>query len=273
MSSYYQMVQAITSRYSDRIKGVTNDFCDYFHINQLWHNRVDNRGSLESISNHPAWTEYFASQKIYEKCPLLRHSKYVDEGITVLSDEEAEKCMSREIIDTFYDGKIRYNSNTWITMVKKTKTGTDQFGFFIDKKYLPLFINEISLVHLFTGKFRERLHSVFLKMADHKANLIDLMGSHFYKDRKEETFQSELKQQLLKQLGVNESVSLTEREKKVLKFVLQGYSASAIAPQIFLAKRTVEHMLERIKEKLNCNTKTILIQKARELESLGLLNE
>lgn len=271
MSSYFEMVQAITTRYSDKIKYATREFCDYFHVNQLWHNRVDNKGFLESISNHPAWTEYFAAEKLYKKCPLLRHSKYVKEGLTILNDVEAEKCVNDEMIRNFYQGKIKYNSNTWITIVKKTKSGSDQFGFFIDKKFLPLFINEIKLVHLFTGKFREKLHTVFSKIEDHKANIIEMMGAHFYKDGMAEILQEELKQKLLKQLGFDETITISEREIHVLKLVLEGYSASGIAPKVFLAKRTVEHLLERIKEKLSCKTKTEMIQKAREMEAIGVL--
>lgn len=271
MNSYLEMIQGISTRYSDKIKSVTDNFCGYFQIGQLWYNRVDNKGSLESLSNHPAWTEYFAAEKLYERCPLLRHSKYVKEGITVLNDKEAEACVSPQIIDTFYNGTVKYNANTWITIVKKTKSGSDQFGFFINKKYLPLFINEMQLVNLFTSRFRERLQLVFSKMESFQANLIEIMGSDFYKDQREETLEDELKQQLLKELGIDESVQLNTREIEIIKLVLQGFSASAIAPQVYLAKRTIEHMLERIKEKLCCDTKTELIQKAREMESLGVL--
>lgn len=271
MSSYLDMVHAITVKHSDKIKRETSHFCEYFHIAQLWHNRVDDRGYLQGISNHPSWTEYFASEKLYEKCHLLRHSKYVSEGMTILSDEEAKECVNQEIIDIFYDGTIQYNSNTWITLVHKNKSGTDQFGFFLNKNYLALFINEMRLVNLFTGKLRENLQPLYTKMEGYQANLVDIMGSYFYKNLEEETPSNELRQKLLGKLGLHEAFNLTSKEKQVIKLVLEGFSASAIAPQMFLAKRTIEHFLERIKEKLNCGSKTELIQKAREMEAAGIL--
>ena len=82
-----------------------------------------------------------------------------------------------------------------------------------------------------------------------------LVGANFFSEKK-----------FLKNLGIE--VSCSVREIEVMKLLLEGYSASQIGKEIFLSRRTIEHHLERIKDKLGCTSRAELIQKARELEAL-----
>lgn len=62
--------------------------------------------------------------------------------------------------------------------------------------------------------------------------------------------------------STNEYISLTAREKQVLKHYLQGSTAKNIAQKIFLSARTIESYIERIKVKLNIRTKEELFDLA-----------
>ncbi|KOO51825.1 response regulator transcription factor [Viridibacillus arvi] len=59
---------------------------------------------------------------------------------------------------------------------------------------------------------------------------------------------------------------LNEREKKILQFVVQGYTNSAIALEIDLTPRTVERNLSHIYHLLNVTTRTEAALMAKELK-------
>lgn len=62
---------------------------------------------------------------------------------------------------------------------------------------------------------------------------------------------------------------LSKRESACLFYLIRGKTAQEIASRLYISKRTVEKHLENIKNKLNCNKKSEVIEKA--LES-GLIN-
>ena len=73
--------------------------------------------------------------------------------------------------------------------------------------------------------------------------------------------------QIESQLQLNLLHSLTECEKKCLKFILQGYPYKYIANKLALSPRTIESHTMRIKIKLQCHSKTELMEKFNTLES------
>ena len=58
---------------------------------------------------------------------------------------------------------------------------------------------------------------------------------------------------------------LTKREKEVLFFIAKGKTAKAIGKAIDISPKTVACHMERIKKKLNCRTKSEVIDKAYHL--------
>ncbi len=80
------------------------------------------------------------------------------------------------------------------------------------------------------------------------------------------------RENFLEKLGLDIPKSLTQKELNVLKHLVSGKSASKIADQLLISSRTVEHLLERIKDKLDCSNKAELIQKIHNLDSFGYLN-
>ncbi len=68
---------------------------------------------------------------------------------------------------------------------------------------------------------------------------------------------------------VNHFLDLSARESEVMYFLLQGKSSATIAETLQLSKRTIQHYIENIKIKLDCNTTQQLI----ELGSFLGLNE
>jgi DNA-binding CsgD family transcriptional regulator len=69
----------------------------------------------------------------------------------------------------------------------------------------------------------------------------------------------------LHQLGLSDIRLLTPRELELLEYLAKGYPSSYIGEQLFLSKRTVENYISTIKEKLNCHSKSRLIERAQDL--------
>lgn len=55
-------------------------------------------------------------------------------------------------------------------------------------------------------------------------------------------------------------VTITRREMDCLRFLVQGFTAKMIARQLSLSQRTVESYFEKIKIKLNCNSRAQLVE-------------
>ena len=168
-------------------------------------------------------------------------------------------------------GRDKFNVNHCFQLMDKTSNGVEAFGFSSNSSnplQVALLLNELSLLRLFIKKFREENRSLFSCLEDNQVNLAELLGSVFYDEPVPVMPQLTKRRALFKQFGIE--YSLTPREKEIIVPLLKGYSASQIGKQIFLSKRTVEHHVERMKEKLGCNSKAELIQKSRELEAYGL---
>jgi DNA-binding NarL/FixJ family response regulator len=61
---------------------------------------------------------------------------------------------------------------------------------------------------------------------------------------------------------VHEDYNLTEREKKVLQLLVNGYSYKMIAADMFIAIDTVRSHIKKIYEKLHVNSKSEAVAKA-----------
>jgi DNA-binding NarL/FixJ family response regulator len=61
---------------------------------------------------------------------------------------------------------------------------------------------------------------------------------------------------------VHEDYNLTEREKKVLQLLVNGYSYKMIAAEMFIAIDTVRSHIKKIYEKLHVNSKSEAVAKA-----------
>lgn len=82
------------------------------------------------------------------------------------------------------------------------------------------------------------------------------------------------RQQLSYQLAEtvpSDAFSLTERQLECLFYLLRGFSVPMIAERLFVSKRTVESHIENIKLKLDCFTRTELIEKALHYGWIGIM--
>jgi DNA-binding CsgD family transcriptional regulator len=158
-----------------------------------------------------------------------------------------------------------YSIKPRIQVIKKTTVGIEIFGFgtYINNPEVDArLLNELPVLCHFMKIFREKNSDILGVL---KENRVDL-SQHFKADFAREN-RSSLKpfdrNLLLKDLGLDISLSLSPREEDVLKFITWGVPASYIAEELELSKRTVESYTDNLKNKLNCDTKIELMQKGR----------
>lgn len=100
-----------------------------------------------------------------------------------------------------------------------------------------------------------------------------LKGNAYQKSPLDLPSQHEERLSFLKKIGIEiPEKHLTKKEILVIKHLVQGLSASKIAQALVISPRTVEHHLERIKDKLDCDSKSELIQKVQEIDFLSCLD-
>jgi len=267
--AYLNMIDSVTFQYSDRIKKATSALMDCYNINEFYYFKVNSNGDFGFLGSYLAWNEYFVANHLYLNIPYYRHPKFILSGIIPLPQIE-----DSGFAKVLAAGKERFNVHRCFAWIAKLSDGFEGFGISSNtsSEYQNLYLlNELPYFQLFAKYFKSSNAILFEKLEENKCNLVDLIGPSFYDPNSLTISQASKRELFLKSMGMNCRKSLTEREMEVTKFLLSGYSASKIATEINLSKRTVEHHVERIKEKLACNSKSELIQKARELELLGSL--
>lgn len=269
MSSFQFLSRSISCCYSDIIKRSCESLFYYFNLNHFYYTRITNGGYFTSLDSHADWSQYYASEKLFLRTPYFRQPRLVRKGVRLLKD-----LRDSAYEDVYNRGKSKFDFNLTLQLIDEFPDGIEIFGFssnFSNEMQIALLLNELPLIRLFTKKFREGNPFLFSKLEDNQIDIAGVIGAAFYESAIPTTPQCVARQDFLQKMGIRCGDPLTPRENDVIKLLLQGYSAGKIAPAIHLSKRTVEHHIERMKEKLGCDSKADLIQKARELERYGSL--
>lgn len=267
MNPFSQMINRYNLRFNQKINKFCTPIIDNFGVNHFWYYKVTNEGYYTCLGSSLPWTEYYFGEKLYLSNPYLRNPANFQSGTSFI----------RPIKDYSYQKSVdigvrNFRINQSLVFLEKGRDGVEGWGF---ASHLPiptfesLCINEMPLLKFFVKKFREEFNSLFCKMSEDLVDIASLIGPTFYKN--DSTIQTPpIKRKLfLKQFHLSQILELSNREKEVLFLVSKGLFAIQIADHLQLSKRTVEHYIENIKNKLNCFSKAELIQKANEFLSIG----
>lgn len=268
-TAYYNMLEAVTFRHSDRIRKYTRLLSEGFSVKEFFYFKVENDGRFGFIGAFPEWNQHFASNKFYLNLPFYRHPKHFKSCILPL--QQVEDPGFSEISR---HAKEKFNTNICFAWIDKIDNGYEGFGIssnIADVNQSGMLLNDLAVFKLFAKKYKEDNRVLFEKLEENKANIKDLIGDVFYHKSIFYSPGQSRKNTVLKMLGIE--APLSSAESQVMKFLINGYSASRIAAEIYRSSRTIEHRIERMKDKLSCRSKTELIQKGIELEKLGYLNE
>lgn len=271
MNSYDDLVKSISFKFNDRIKSACIKLFDCFNLNHFYYYKISNLGGFSFFDSNASWGEYFSAEKLYLGYRYLRHPKYFQDSILLLNSSNVEDENVRKIYDS---GREKFDFMTDLKVINRMSDGFEAYGFSSNtsnENQVSLLLSELPMLRLFVKWLKVDNRFLFSKLEDSQISLVELIGDSFYNNPFSNKSQVISKQALLQKMGIEGGESLTTRESEVIRLVLQGYSAGRVASQLYLSKRTVEHHIERIKQKLRCESKAELIQKARELEILGVV--
>lgn len=267
MSRYRDMIECGTVRHSNRVKKFCDPLFECFNLNQFYYVKITDNGSMYSLDSHLPFIDYWASEKWKLSYPFYRHPRFIKEDVNVITDTNDPNL--KGMISSL---KELFNFQSWLRIVNRVSDGIEEFGFSspsASTMQIAMMQREVPLFQLFLKNFKKENTVVFSKLEDHQIDIANMVGLDFYKDDLPVIPRSEAINKLLRSFGREES--LLKSDLLMLKFLLDGLSAGHIAVQVSLSKRTIEHRMERLKEKLGCHSKAELIQKARDLEHLGAL--
>jgi DNA-binding CsgD family transcriptional regulator len=265
MYSFEELTYSITCRYSDRIKKACAPLFEYFHLSHFGYFKITEDGGYRYFGSHVEWSEYFAAEKLYMYFPYYRHPKLLQTGVYFMT--ASKKGHVSDLIDI---ARNRFGIYHKLFIFKPLDRGVEGYCFATDSGEVPLaahLLNELPLLQRFLVKFREENKFLFSLAEERQANLIKLMGQVF-NQRGEDFDGTRSRALLLKRLGIEEA-KLSQMERSVVKLVKDGYSAREIGLRLFRSKRTIEHTIEKLKEKLVCDSKGALMRKIKELEEFA----
>ena len=267
MTLFHEMLRKTTSSaHHDKMMRFVVPLKDHFGINHFWYYRVTNSGHYSFLGSHTKWTEFCYAENMVNHFPCLRHPNSLQNGISLM-----KKTSNTDYRNVLKSARNKFNINFNIQLLKKNPEGIEGFGFATrydqrigDEKLL----NELPLLSYFIERFRKEHVKLFQLLHDNQVDLSSHLGPLFHE--KQKVLQIPYNRELfLKKMGFAAVLSLTKREKDILKYFSHGHSASYIADQLYLSSRTVENYISNIKCKLSCFSKVELIEISKELASFG----
>lgn len=270
-SCFAELIRAVSGVHNTRIKKSCEVLFRNLKITEFYYYKIGNAGQFTLLGSNVAWGEYVAAEKLYERDPYFRHPKNFRDGVVLLKKDAQDEAV-REM---FTVGEERFDRGLVLQIVQKRAEGVEVFGFASktsDEGTLSMLLSELSLLRLFTENFRKENQFLFSKLEDNQIDFAKLIGPAVFNQDMGIMPKVPNRQGFLKTLGMG-GVVLTAFEQNIIQLLLSGYPASQIARVLHRSKRTVEHRIERVKEKLVCHSRAELIQKGRELETLGYFEE
>lgn len=267
MSDYQSMIRFV-ERFHDRFKRFCNPLVHHFGINEFIYQKQTISGKLIGINYHLDRVNHYFSEGLYLLDPATTHPDNHQEGIVLIHDIEEKSAKS--LVEK---SKTEFGVHFSLALNNKTSDGMEFYIFGLtssDFSQKMKLYNEISLLRLFIKRFKEEFGSLILKLNEYSVDMIKLKGALFQKSFN--LYPKPIERlQFLEHIGLEMPKSLTPKEIEIVKHVVNGLSASKIADLLSISPRTVEHHLERIKDKFDCLTKAELIQKIRQIDEAGCL--
>jgi DNA-binding CsgD family transcriptional regulator len=264
-----ECLKNVSSKYRDKIVSFCEPLETFLGINCFAYIKITNDDRFHIITSHLDWIEYYFERDLHTKQP----------HIVPLENSNSGLCLARNINDCGFKeimnaGKSKFNVNCCLSLMNKTDDAINMAFFDVnssDELHDTLLLNELPIIKKFLARFVSENQDI-MDAFDH--NSID-MGQLFPNGRPQASREvmriCSQRRQLLENLGIKVSCQLSMRESELLREIGKGFSATQISKALHLSRRTVEHAIERLKDKLDCSSKLELTHKAQDLELFGHL--
>lgn len=234
---------------------------DLARVNSFRYLRLFNDGSRIVLGNNAEVFDYLYREENYLRAwydtgtPPISESGWHTWATASAFDTPAQRAMAAEL-------KERFNVSHDVHYLKIHPDSYEIFAFASDSP--NVYLQNKRIFNQFIFYFKEQKKNLLDKALNEKIILPLPNGKIIYKKTKNDDVESLLP---VKKFILDEKskLSLTKTEKEMVLFYSQGQTAKSIANQLSISPRTVEHRVETIKQKLNCNKSSQLYARLIEL--------
>lgn len=275
MKDIDHLLKIYQNNLSNKIKELALPLETHFGITEFIYTFIGHDGKFFALSNQPAPSEFYFSNRFYESTLLIRHpDNYKDSAImpVMIPHEKQENAM---------DEKFGYSPDNLLVLFRREKENVHKFLFNTNLKkhsLIPFYINNLSVLESFCTYFLSEWSHYQGEMQKYAIDIGALIGPSFFEINPPTDTAQELIQKMafLKKIKVipkdfEVPDSLSAQEKSCLKWIHQGKTLKETASILKLSPRTVEYYFDNIKNKLNCYSKSDVMDKLHYLKMLGVL--
>jgi DNA-binding CsgD family transcriptional regulator len=245
---------------------------ELFNIHHFTYQKHCNDGGRINLSNKPNWImDYYnlnlLQSSLFEAKPSLYKPKY-------------DVWLDDYNLQVYQHGKLYYNTGQSITIAQPQEDGCEFFLFSAavqDKKSISFLARNMDILYHFICYFKDRAAKLLKKAKSHKivtvgelerAELVNLTLSDqtFYDlmiDHKRKFFKSTRIYKYTFENSEHKGINLTGREIDCIVHLLNNRTSIQTAEKMHISQRTVEHYLDNIRAKFNCDTKSALYAKLK----------
>lgn len=272
MQSYLESTKLATERHYKAVKRASELLQQYFNLNNFYYLKITDSGDCFLFDDNQDVVDFIDSQEFILKHTHYCHPKYHRSKFQVQVTDTNPLLLGLEDTRKFF---LNAKFNMSISLVNKTEHAVEEFGFHsasASPEQNLFVVNHLDEIKCFMNWFLNSNPDLMSFLQESRIHLPQLLGDAFYTDRMGASDSIELnKRAFLRDLGVVAEPNLSSSDQEVLRLTSRGFSPSQIGTQLYRSKRTIEHRLESLKEKLACGSKVELIAKTQELLQLGYL--
>jgi len=244
-----------------------------FNINFIKYIRLYDDGSQMIMCSNANWLDYYFARQLH-RYPMLGDYQYPEK----ISDQfSALLSVGLPQIPEITSALKLFNIGDYIVLVEKCEDHVRYVYFASHLKNNSInnfFVNNISLLKDFVLYLQRALATEIAECVATRVQ-VDRPIYHLHQNKiTSASISSETKRQFFSKIALSglcgqagATIKFSKREYSCIKYLLQGYTAAGIAELLELSRRTIEHYIANIKQKLKCSTKTELIAKIRAMIS------
>ena len=226
------------------IKAISQDKLGRYGVNYFEYLRVYNDGQGIVLASNPELMQYVFDHEIPIAAPL--QEQYIQNNFHyfILSIGGYEKVV--------HDVKSHFHLAHFLNVVERHPGYIDLYCFGADANnpgIMNFYLNKMEILDNFKQEFKEKAQPLIKQALRTKIQFSASMMPEFKGLEEDASFKNRL----------------TQRQEECLKHLVQGMSLKQIAKHLSLSPRTVEHYLESVKMKLDCNSRVELFAKAKTL--------
>jgi DNA-binding CsgD family transcriptional regulator len=276
MSSFSSVIERYSIKNQAKTLKVCKPLFEAFGLNSFFYQIIINNTHYGLIGTHSDYYYEYFDQNLQLNNPFLTQCDQLKSGLYLMDSVKHPEFQ--------YDlNKLgaKYKTKSSCMWVRKQPSMCFQAGFGYPIHHRDgetLLVNQKGLLDLFLIHFEKEMYSV-LNEIYYEAN--QLLHPHVFPSNckqlplieVDEVKKAKFLNQMKSQTNHSSYPILSGRQIDCLKYYVKGKTATQIAENLKLSKRTIEHYLESIKMKFNCERKSELIAKLLEARELGLYSE